>query len=277
MEQEKINKIIELYKLGVPKTKIAKQLNCSTPTVLKYVRQMDIEQQDIMIGKTFGQLLVIKRAEKKENLSSRCIRYTCQCSCGNILDVDGGALRSGHTKSCGCSRKSSAPHTDLTNQRFGKLTALYIIDSIDGRKVWHCKCDCGNECNIDSHSLTDGHTKSCGCLHSYKEIEIEQVLDSFNVDYIKEYTFSDLRGKRNPLRFDFAIMQDNNLVCLIEYQGNQHFDTNNGWYTEQLKESDIKKKEYCNINNIPLYELTKKDNLKERIVEILNNYGYRLC
>ena len=35
MEQEKINKIIELYKLGVPKTKIAKQVNCSTPTVLK--------------------------------------------------------------------------------------------------------------------------------------------------------------------------------------------------------------------------------------------------
>lgn len=94
---------------------------------------------------------------------------------------------------------------------------MYIIDSINNRKVWHCICDCGNECNIDSKSLIGGHTKSCGCLHSYKEVEIENILNQFKINFIKEYTFSDLRGKRNPLRFDFAIIQNNNIICLFEY------------------------------------------------------------
>lgn len=276
MEQEKIDKIIELYKLGVPKTKIAKQMNCSTPTVLKYIRQVDVIQEDPMIGKTFGLLTVLERAPKREDLISRCIRYKCKCQCGNVIEVDGGALRNNHTRSCGCTRKINIPYTDLKNQCFGKLTVLYLKGSNNNRKIWHCKCDCGNECDIDSHSLISGSTKSCGCLHSYKEIEIEQILDRFKIQYVKEYTFSDLRGKRNPLRFDFAIKQNDNLICLIEYQGDQHFDINNNWHTKQLEDSDIKKKDYCNNNNIPLYELTKYDNLEERLKEILNNYGYKL-
>lgn len=277
MEQEKIDKIIELYKLGVPKTKIAKQLNCSTPTVLKYIRQKDIIQEDPMIGKTFGLLTVLERAQKREDLISRCIRYKCKCQCGNIIEVDGGALRNNHTKSCGCTRKTNIPYNDLTGQKFGKLEVLYLIGSDNKRrKLWHCKCDCGNECNVNSHSLIDGSTKSCGCLHSYKEMEIEQILIQLNIEYIKEYTFSDLRGKCNPLRFDFAIKQNNNLICLIEYQGDQHFNENSNWHTKQLVESDRKKKEYCLNSGIDLYELTKEDNLKERIKEILNNYGYKL-
>lgn len=276
MEQEKINKIIELYKLGAPKTKIAKQIGCSTPTVLRYVRQTNTTSQDSMIGQTFGLLTVLEKAQKREELASRCIRYRCKCQCGNIVEVDGGALRSGHTKSCGCTRKINAPYNDLTNQQFGKLTVLYLKGSKNNRKVWHCKCACGNECDVESQSLVSGHTKSCGCLHSYKEKEIEQILIQFEVQYVKEYTFPDLRGKRNPLRFDFAIKQNNNLICLIEYQGNQHFDINNDWHTDQLEDSDVRKKEYCNNNNIPLYELNKNDNLKERIKEILINYGYKL-
>lgn len=124
--------------------------------------------------------------------------------------------------------------------------------------------------------LIGGHVKSCGCLHSYKEVEIENILKTLNINFIKEYTFSDLRGKRNPLRFDFAIIKDNILLCLIEYQGEQHFNKSNDWHTEQLIDSDKRKKEYCSQHNIDLYELTKDDNLEERIKEILNSYGYKL-
>lgn len=277
MEQEKINKMIELYKLGVPKTKIAKQLNCSTPTVLKYIRQMDITREDPMIGKTFGLLTVLEKAPKREDLVSRCTRYKCKCQCGNIIDVDGGALRSGHTVACGCTRKNNAPYVNLAGQRFGKLEALYLVGSNNSRhKLWHCKCDCGKECDVNSKALLSGHTKSCGCLHSYKEMVIEDLLKMLGVDFIKEYTFSDLRGVCNPLRFDFAIIKNDTLLCLIEYQGDQHFDENSNWHTEQLVDSDKRKKEYCLQHNIDLYELTKKDILEERIKEILNNYGYQL-
>ena len=43
---------------------------------------------------------------------------------------------------------------DLTNQRFGKLIALYPTDKRSGSSVvWHCKCDCGNECDVASSKL----------------------------------------------------------------------------------------------------------------------------
>ena len=54
---------------------------------------------------------------------------------------------------------------NLTGQRFGKLTALFEQPERKNRKiVWHCKCDCGNECDVVSSYLVSGHTQSCGCL-----------------------------------------------------------------------------------------------------------------
>jgi hypothetical protein len=54
---------------------------------------------------------------------------------------------------------------NLTGQRFGKLVAEYPTDKRSGSSIkWHCKCDCGNSCEISSYSLTSGNTKSCGCL-----------------------------------------------------------------------------------------------------------------
>lgn len=50
-----------------------------------------------MIGKTFGNLTVINETEK----SCGHRRWFCRCSCGNAAIVDGGNLRSGHTKTCG--------------------------------------------------------------------------------------------------------------------------------------------------------------------------------
>ena len=56
--------------------------------------------------------------------------------------------------------RQSKPRVDLTGKKFGKLTPLYYIK---GGK-WHCKCDCGNECDVDTRNLNSNHTQSCGCL-----------------------------------------------------------------------------------------------------------------
>ena len=54
---------------------------------------------------------------------------------------------------------------DLTNQKFGKLTAIKPLEKRKNRKVvWLCKCDCGNDYEIVGTSLTSGNAKSCGCL-----------------------------------------------------------------------------------------------------------------
>ena len=51
---------------------------------------------------------------------------------------------------------------DITNQKFGFLTALYPT-KLNNRFAWHCKCDCGKEIDVDSNNLRTGKTKSCGC------------------------------------------------------------------------------------------------------------------
>ena len=62
---------------------------------------------------------------------------------------------------------------DITNQRFGRLVALYPTEKRSSSSiVWHCKCDCGNEKDISGTSLRQGLTKSCVCLHKEKMNEI---------------------------------------------------------------------------------------------------------
>lgn len=58
---------------------------------------------------------------------------------------------------------------DLTGQRFGRLTVLYMDEdkvTPSGYRVhmWRCICDCGTEKTVRGKSLTGGVTRSCGCL-----------------------------------------------------------------------------------------------------------------
>lgn len=56
-------------------------------------------------------------------------------------------------------------YSDITNKRFGKLTAIKRTGTTSyGKAIWLCKCDCGNYKEIDGSSLRKGNTKSCGCL-----------------------------------------------------------------------------------------------------------------
>ena len=53
---------------------------------------------------------------------------------------------------------------DLTGKRFGRLTVLYRNGSNSkGLAMWHCLCDCGNECDKIGVYLREGTSTSCGC------------------------------------------------------------------------------------------------------------------
>lgn len=63
---------------------------------------------------------------------------------------------------------------DLTNQRFGRLVAMKPTkERKDGRIVWHCVCDCGNEHFVTSAVLLNGFSHSCGCLQ--KELLVKRL------------------------------------------------------------------------------------------------------
>lgn len=58
---------------------------------------------------------------------------------------------------------------NLTNQRFGRLTAIkYSGSSRNHGALWLCKCDCGNEKTVASVYLVKNRSKSCGCLKKEK-------------------------------------------------------------------------------------------------------------
>lgn len=92
-------------------------------------------------------------------------QWLCECSCENHTQkiIEGGELRRGKTKSCGCYRSElmkSTKKKDLTGQRYGELTI--IEDSgqraNDGSIYWKCSCTCGN----DNYLITSSELKRTG-------------------------------------------------------------------------------------------------------------------
>jgi hypothetical protein len=53
---------------------------------------------------------------------------------------------------------------DISNQRYGRLTAIKRTGMRGCKHLWLCICDCGNEKDVAIASLRDGSTRSCGCL-----------------------------------------------------------------------------------------------------------------
>lgn len=65
-----------------------------------------------------------------------------------------------------------AKKRELAGQEFGRLLVLYDIgERKNGKIVWHCRCDCGNEVEVIGCNLTFGRTKSCGCLQRQRTAE----------------------------------------------------------------------------------------------------------
>lgn len=222
------------------------------PRILIKSRQFSDES-----NKRYGSLQVLYPCGRNND---KRIVFVAKCDCGNFLIVDGKRLRSGNTRSCGCyhSRKVIKANENRSpikiGEVFGKLTVIklagYRTDSRGKRsRYWLCQCECGSKITVRHDYLKNGDTKSCGCLTSKGELVIEQLLKEHGVDFQREYSFQDLVDVL-PLRFDFAIFQDSKLVQLIEFQGAQHTDPNNGYYSKKLIEHDLMKKEYCERNNI---------------------------
>jgi hypothetical protein len=52
----------------------------------------------------------------------------------------------------------------LVGRKFGKLTVLSFSHTEKQKRFWNCECKCGNVVQKYTNTLTNGRTKSCGCL-----------------------------------------------------------------------------------------------------------------
>ena len=128
------------------------------------------------------------------------------------------------------------------------------------------KCRCKKCKGIWYANPTDILHNESGCPHcrmSKGEEIIKNVLDKENYNYEPQYKFDDCMDKI-ALRFDFVVFINDKILCVIEYQGIQHYEPidfagkGEEWANEMFKSNqrrDKIKRDYCVENNIPLIEI----------------------
>ena len=109
---------------------------------------------------------------------------------------------------------------------------------------------------------------------SIGEKTISSILVSNNIPHKLQYTISDCRDNK-PLAFDVAIIDNDKLICLIEYQGIQHFLHIEFYGGEEALKSNQKrdkiKYNYCLAHNMPLLVVSYKEDLEQELKSFLHN------
>ena len=88
------------------------------------------------------------------------------------------------------------------------------------------------------------------------EDKIIDLLNASRIPFVREKTFTDL--KHGKFRFDFYIRDAHGAECIIEYNGEQHYQFVGKFYKNQTEwrqaqGRDMRKISYCLAHNIALY------------------------
>ena len=231
-----------------------------------------------LVGDTYGDFKVIEMLYGYKETSGKPRTY-CRCIGidGNEYIIRADALRTNVTTSIRGACVSQ--NQDISNIRFGLLTALYPTTkrAHNGNVIWHCRCDCGNECDVSMGNLKRGHTRSCGCRHRSKWEEfICNYLSSLKLNFEEQKRFKDCKNSigSDMLPFDFYIPKYN---LLIEYDGLHHFEPINGWGGKEkfikTKENDNIKNEYCKTKEIRLLRIPfyfSEEEIKQSINQFIS-------
>lgn len=129
------------------------------------------------------------------------------------------------------------------------------------------------------------HLRGCGCpicRSSQGELRITETLQKLNIYYKPQYK-NDTCRNINELPFDFAILKNNEVLFLIEYQGEQHFRPVDFYgrphedsieaFAYTLKTDKIKN-DWCSASGIKLLKISYYDykTIEEILIKHLENY-----
>lgn len=159
-------------------------------------------------------------------------------------------------------------------------------------KLYKCRCYlCGKEQEIKSSKFSinppteygydayNGYWSDAHCdCHSISSFQwiVTKLLKENGVPYRVEVSFPDLygAGKVNLLRYDFGVYDEaGNIKCLIECQGEQHYEPvdefgGKSQFTAQKKNDELKRS-YAKEHGIPLYEIPYKNKKFEKVEAFL--------
>ena len=162
-------------------------------------------------------------------------------------------------------------------------------------KLYKCRCSlCAREYEFKSSDFEikinsygrrakDGYfcDAHCNChnISSFQWRTIK-ILKAHNVMHRAEVEFPDLYGieQKRLLRYDFAVLnQDKSIKCLIECQGEQHYQAVEEFggvvQYEVRRKNDELKRRYAKEQEIPLFEIPYTCDTYEKEMKWLINAG----
>lgn len=208
-----------------------------------------------MLGAWFGELRVVGKSRKRTRMGAY---WTCLCSCGYTCEATASELVSGRKTNCGCKNVKNYASSDITGQRFGRLTAQYSTKKRDakGFVIWHCHCDCGNETDVSYNNLMYCGQQSCGCKKREHDKALAGFLthvDGTSIDAWKSNTIP----KNNTTGVRGVYFIQGRYVAKLVFQKKQYFL---GTYKTLAEAAEVRRKADALLGNelVRFYEKWSK-------------------
>lgn len=174
-----------------------------------------------------------------------------------------------------CSERSwinRKKNIESINEIISKEGYKFLEEYTTAKTKMKCSCPNGHIFEINWNNFKSG--KRCPyCRKSKGEEIIKSILEELKIDFISQYKFKDCKDLL-PLPFDFYLPNYN---LIIEYDGEQHFDVNRAFNSNENKFwetviHDAIKNAYCEDNNINILRIPfwEYNNIKEIIKNKLN-------
>lgn len=138
-----------------------------------------------LTGQKFGKLTVVERVGSRKG----SVTWRCTCECGGEAIVTSNCLRTGSTKTCGCSKRFIE-----VGETYGRLTVLERLNERTNSKriLYLCKCSCGNTVKRTVTNILGTKVPSCGCVQH--EVKIGMVGKRFGRWTVIERASKEVKG-----------------------------------------------------------------------------------
>jgi hypothetical protein len=189
-----------------------------------------------------------------------------------------------HGRECPpCSLNKSATSRTKTTEKFIEESIKIHGPIFDFSKAIYIRADKNIEIICLEHGsfwqLPMNHIQGRNgcpiCKSSKGEEAIRLFLIENNIEYKNQVRFKNCKNKK-PLPFDFGIYKNDNLLGLIEYQGEQHYIPRECFGGIKrfniVKKHDQIKRTFAKNNNIPYLEICYKDlkKVNQKLLDFIN-------